>query len=49
MKDKQFLEDADKQRLVVEPMTGAKVQEMVAKLYQTPPDIVARAKEAIKP
>jgi hypothetical protein len=33
---------------VVEPMTGTKVQEMVAKLYQTPPDIVARAKEAIK-
>jgi tripartite-type tricarboxylate transporter receptor subunit TctC len=49
MKDQQFLEDAEKQRLVVEPMTGAKVQEMVAKLYQTPPDIVARAKEAIKP
>jgi tripartite-type tricarboxylate transporter receptor subunit TctC len=49
MKDQQFLEDAEKQRLVVEPMTGAKVQEMVAKLYKTPPDIVARAKEAIKP
>jgi tripartite-type tricarboxylate transporter receptor subunit TctC len=48
MKDKQFLDDAEKQRLVVEPMTGTKVQEMVAKLYQTPPDIVARAKEAIK-
>jgi hypothetical protein len=49
MKDPQFLADADKQRLVVEPMNGAKVQEMVAQLYKTPPDVVARAKEAIKP
>jgi tripartite-type tricarboxylate transporter receptor subunit TctC len=49
MKDRQFLEDAEKQRLVVEPMSGVKVQELVQKLYATPADIVERARLAINP
>ena len=49
MKDKQFLEDADKMRVDIDPLSGAKVQEVVAKLYATPSDVVERAKKAIRP
>jgi tripartite-type tricarboxylate transporter receptor subunit TctC len=49
MKDQQFLDEAERQRLVVEPMPGAKVQELVQKLYATPADVVERARLAIKP
>ena len=49
MKDPQFLQDAETQRLVVEPMPGAKLQELVRKLYATPADIVERARLAISP
>ena len=49
MKDPQFLQDAETQRLVVEPMPGAKLQELVRKLYATPAAIVERARLAISP
>jgi hypothetical protein len=49
MKDPQFLEDAATQRLVVEPMPGIKVQELVRKLYATPADIVESGRLAISP
>jgi tripartite-type tricarboxylate transporter receptor subunit TctC len=48
MADKQFLEDAEKARVDIAPLPGAKVQEVVAKLYATPKDIVERAKKAIR-
>ena len=44
VKDPQFLADADKQRLIVTPMTGAEVEKYIAGLYKTPPDVVAAAK-----
>jgi tripartite-type tricarboxylate transporter receptor subunit TctC len=47
--DPQFLADAEKARVDIEPLSGAKVQEVVAKLYRTSPDIVARARKAIRP
>jgi tripartite-type tricarboxylate transporter receptor subunit TctC len=49
MTDRQFLDEAETQRLVVDPMTGAKVQELVQTLYATPADIVERARHAINP
>ena len=49
MADKAFLADADRARLAISPLPGAKVQEMVHKLYASPKEIVARAREAIKP
>ena len=49
MRDQQFLDEAERQRLVVEPMPGAKVQELVQKLYATPAEVVERARLAIKP
>ena len=49
MKDPQFLADAEKLRIDVAPLSGAKVQEVVQKLYQSPKDIVEKAREAISP
>jgi tripartite-type tricarboxylate transporter receptor subunit TctC len=49
MSDRQFLEDAEKIRIDVSPLPGAKVQELVQKLYAAPKDIVARARQAIAP
>lgn len=45
MKDPEFLADALKQRMTVTPMTAAEVDAAIKKLYQTPPDIVATAKD----
>ena len=47
--DKQFLEEAQKLRIDIEPLSGARVQQVVQKLYETPKDIVERAKKAIRP
>ena len=33
----------------IEPLSGARVQDVVAKLYGTPPAIVERARKAIRP
>ena len=49
MSDKQFLEDAEKIRLDISPLPGAKVQELVQSLYAMPKDVVARARQAITP
>jgi tripartite-type tricarboxylate transporter receptor subunit TctC len=48
MKDAQFLADAEKARIDVAPLHGSKVQEVVQKLYATPPATVERAKEIVK-
>jgi tripartite-type tricarboxylate transporter receptor subunit TctC len=47
--DPQFLADAEKMRIDIEPLSGAKVQDVVARLYRTPPPIVAQARKAIRP
>src|SRR5262245_33000221 len=49
MRDPQLLEDAEKLRVDIAPLSGAKVQELVAKLYATPKAIVERARQAIRP
>jgi tripartite-type tricarboxylate transporter receptor subunit TctC len=45
MKDPGFLADADKQRLLVTPMTGAEVETYIRELYRTPADVIAAAKQ----
>jgi tripartite-type tricarboxylate transporter receptor subunit TctC len=47
--DPQFLADAEQLKLSIAPLSGAKVQELVQKLYATPKEIVDRAKQAIRP
>jgi tripartite-type tricarboxylate transporter receptor subunit TctC len=49
MLDKDFLADAEKQRLSIEPLTGAKIQGLVAQMYATPKDVVDRARVLLKP
>ncbi|MBM3530514.1 MAG: hypothetical protein FJX62_20730 [Alphaproteobacteria bacterium] len=46
MKDKEFLADAEKTKIDVEPMTGEEVESLIAKLSSVSPDVVARAKKA---
>lgn len=47
--DPQFLADAETTRIAIQPLSGAKVQEIVAKLYATPKTIVERARQVIRP
>ena len=49
MADPQFLADADKLRIDVAPLSGAKVQDVVQKLYEAPKDIIEKARLAINP
>jgi len=48
MKDPEFLAEAKKLGLDIDPLTGAQVQKVVDETYATPPALVARAKEALK-
>jgi tripartite-type tricarboxylate transporter receptor subunit TctC len=47
--DGDFKSEAAKLQLDLTPMTGEKVAEFVRAIYASPPDIVARAKLAVKP
>jgi tripartite-type tricarboxylate transporter receptor subunit TctC len=47
--DPKFLEEAEKLRIDIEPLSGTRIQEVVRKLYETPKDIVERARKAIRP
>jgi tripartite-type tricarboxylate transporter receptor subunit TctC len=48
MADKDFLAEADKTQLEVNPVSGEEVEKLVKEIYSTPADIVAKAKEAAK-
>src|SRR6185295_9712494 len=49
MVDREFLDEAAKLRIDIAPLPGGKVQEVVGKLYETPKDVVERARAAINP
>jgi tripartite-type tricarboxylate transporter receptor subunit TctC len=49
MRDEDFLHDAETIRIDISPLPGAKVQELVQKIYAAPKDIVARARQALNP
>ena len=44
MKDKAFLEEAGKMKLEVGPLTGREIENLLAKLYSAPPEVVQRAR-----
>ena len=45
MKNKAFLADAEKQKMEINPMTGAEVETLIKRIYATAsPEVVARAK-----
>ena len=49
MKDEAFMADAKQGRLDISPLRGEKVQDVVAKLYAAPKEVVQRAKQLITP
>ena len=48
MTDKDFLAEADKTQLEINPVSGEDVDKLVKDIYATPADIIAKAKEAAK-
>jgi tripartite-type tricarboxylate transporter receptor subunit TctC len=48
MKDKEFLAEAEKMKLEITPVSGEKVQNLVAEVYRTPPEVLKKAAEAMK-
>jgi tripartite-type tricarboxylate transporter receptor subunit TctC len=48
MKDPEFLEEAAKIKLNIDPLPGAEVQKIVEQIYSTPPELVERARAAVK-
>jgi tripartite-type tricarboxylate transporter receptor subunit TctC len=46
--DKEFLWEAEKMRLAIDPMNGADAQELIARLYQTPADVLARTRKIVQ-
>jgi tripartite-type tricarboxylate transporter receptor subunit TctC len=47
MKDPELKAEGEKLGLDLDPISGEELQEIAAKIYETPPDIVARAKQAV--
>ena len=48
MKDPAYLADAERAKIDVDPITGERVNELVEKAMQTPPDVVKRVREALE-
>jgi tripartite-type tricarboxylate transporter receptor subunit TctC len=47
MKDPEYLADAKKSRIDVHPVTGGEIDKLLAELYATPKDVIAKASQAI--
>ena len=48
MKDKAFIDEADKLKIEVDPLSGEQVAALVEQLYKTPPQTVARVRAAME-
>jgi tripartite-type tricarboxylate transporter receptor subunit TctC len=48
MKDPEFLADAQKSQLPVDPISAGEAAEMIQAIYKSPPDLIEKAKEALK-
>ena len=48
VKDPEFLADASRLGLEVNPAGGAKLQKLLTEIYASPPDLVERAKRAVE-
>jgi tripartite-type tricarboxylate transporter receptor subunit TctC len=49
MADREFIDEARARGLEINPVTGAEIDRLLAEVYQTPPDVVAKAKAAVAP
>jgi tripartite-type tricarboxylate transporter receptor subunit TctC len=48
VKDKEFLAEADKLKIEVDPLSGEQVADLIGQLYRTPADIVTRVRTAME-
>jgi tripartite-type tricarboxylate transporter receptor subunit TctC len=48
VQDKDFLAEAEKLKIEVDPLSGEQVASLIEKLYRTPPDIVTRVRTAME-
>jgi tripartite-type tricarboxylate transporter receptor subunit TctC len=48
LRDPEFLADAKQQKLDVDPVSGDEIQSLVRSVYASPPEVIARARAAIK-
>jgi tripartite-type tricarboxylate transporter receptor subunit TctC len=48
MADKDFLAAAEKQRLNINPATGAEAEKIIEQIYNVSPPVAERAREVIK-
>jgi tripartite-type tricarboxylate transporter receptor subunit TctC len=49
MKDKEFLAEADTAQLEINPVTGPEIEKLLREVYQTPPEIAAKAAAVLYP
>ena len=49
MKDKEFLEEADKLKIEIDPLSGEQVAALIVQIYKTPAETVARVRDAMAP
>jgi tripartite-type tricarboxylate transporter receptor subunit TctC len=49
MKDKEFLDEADKLKIEIDPLSGAQVAALIERIYQTPAEAVVRVRDAMAP
>ena len=49
MKDKEFLDEADKLKIEVDPLSGEQVAVLIEQIYKTPAETVARVRDAMAP
>jgi tripartite-type tricarboxylate transporter receptor subunit TctC len=47
MRDPDLLAEAAKQGMDIDPITGGRIDDLLARIYATPPDVVAAAARAI--
>jgi tripartite-type tricarboxylate transporter receptor subunit TctC len=48
MKDKEFLADAEKQKMDIDPVSGAELEKLIKDVYATPKDVIKKVDDAIK-
>lgn len=47
IKDPEFIADAKKQNLEVEPLSGAEIEALIDRVYASPPEVIERAKAVL--
>jgi tripartite-type tricarboxylate transporter receptor subunit TctC len=48
LKDEQFLAEAQKQNLLLDPVSGEEAEKIIATMYAAPPDLVKKVKDALE-